>query len=53
MTTLKDALADLLQDQDLSLDEAAARRISPGFRRRTNGQWDDRAGFLSCRIRSV
>lgn len=47
MTTLKDALADLLQNQDLSVDEAADRHISSGFRQRTNGQWDDRAGFLT------
>jgi hypothetical protein len=47
VTTLKDALADLLQNQDLSVDEAADRHISPDFRQRTNGQWDDRAGFLT------
>ena len=47
VTTLKDALADLLQNQDLSVDEAAERHISPDFRQRTNGQWDDRAGFLT------
>jgi hypothetical protein len=47
MTTLKGALADLLQNQEFSVDEAAARHISPDFRQRTNGQWDDRAGFLA------
>jgi hypothetical protein len=47
MTTLKDALADLLQNPGLSVDEAAARHISPDFRQRTNGQWDDRVGFLA------
>ncbi len=31
MTTLKLALADLLQNQDLSLYEAADRHIGPDF----------------------
>jgi hypothetical protein len=47
MTALKGALADLLQNPDLSVDEAADRHISRDFRQRTNGQWDDRAGFLA------
>jgi hypothetical protein len=47
MTTLRDALADLLENHDLPVDEAADRHISPDFRQRTNGQWDDRAGFLA------
>ncbi len=47
MTTLSQALADLLQNPDLSVEEAADRHISPDFRQRTNGQWDDRAGFLA------
>jgi hypothetical protein len=46
MTTLTGALADLLENLDLSVEEAAARHISPDFRQRTNGDWDDRAGFL-------
>jgi 1,6-anhydro-N-acetylmuramate kinase len=52
MTTLRDALADLLENHELPVDEAADRHIAPGFRQRTNGQWDDRAGFLA-RIRHL
>lgn len=47
MTTLKDALADLLQNHDLAVDDAADRHIGPDFRQRTNGGWDDRVGFLT------
>lgn len=47
MTTVKDALADLLQNPDLSVAEAAERHLSPDFRERTNGHWVDRAGFLT------
>ena len=47
MTTLKDALADLLQNPDLPLDEAVDRHFSLDFRQRTNGRWDDRAGFVA------
>jgi 1,6-anhydro-N-acetylmuramate kinase len=46
MSTLRAALADLLENHDLPVDEAADRHIGPDFRQRTNGQWDDRAGFL-------
>jgi hypothetical protein len=52
VTTLRGALADLLENHDLPVDEAADRHISPDFRQRTNGQWDDRAGFLA-RIRHL
>ncbi|WP_314193226.1 hypothetical protein [uncultured Arthrobacter sp.] len=52
MTTLRGALADLLENHDLPVEEAADRHISPDFRQRTNGQWDDRAGFLA-RIRRL
>jgi hypothetical protein len=47
MTTLTGALTDLLENPDLPIDQAADRHISPEFRQRTNGQWDDRAGFLT------
>ncbi len=47
MTTLRDALADLLEHREVPLDEAADRHIGSDFRQRTNGQWDDRAGFLA------
>lgn len=47
MTTLRHALADLLENHDLSIDEAADLHFGPDFRQRTDGQWDDRAGFLA------
>jgi 1,6-anhydro-N-acetylmuramate kinase len=52
MTTLRNALSDLLENHELPVDEAADRHIAPGFRQRTNGHWDDRAGFLA-RIRHL
>ncbi len=47
MTTLRDAPPDLLEHRKVPLDEAADRHIGSDFRQRTNGQWDDRAGFLA------
>jgi 1,6-anhydro-N-acetylmuramate kinase len=46
MTTLQGALADLLQSDELSVDDAATRHIGPEFRQRVNGDWADRAEFL-------
>ena len=47
MTTIKDAVEDLLNHQRFTVDEAVDRHFSPTFRQRTNGRWDDRAGFLA------
>jgi hypothetical protein len=47
MTTIKDAFDDLLNNQQLSADEAIDRHFGPTFRQRTNGRWDDRRAFLA------
>jgi hypothetical protein len=45
-TDIAAALNDLLFDPALALVEAADRHFAPDYRQRTNGSWDDRAGFL-------
>jgi len=47
MTTIKEAVTDLLSNHDLSVEEAADRHFSSDFRQKTNGHWDDRAGFVA------
>jgi hypothetical protein len=47
VTTIKDAVEDLLNQQRFTVDEAVDRHFSPTFRQRTNGRWDDRAAFLA------
>jgi len=47
MTSLKDAIEDILNHRHLSVEEAADRHFSRGFRQRTNGRWDDRAAFVA------
>ena len=51
MTTIKDAVEDLLNDRQLTTDEAVDRHFGPSFRQRTNGSWDDRAAFLARIVR--
>ena len=46
MSRLQDAIGDLF-DPQLTAAEAVDRHFTPDFRQRTNGQWDDRAGFLA------
>jgi hypothetical protein len=46
MTSIKDAVEDLLNHRHLTVDEAAHRHFGPTFRQRTNGHWDDRDAFL-------
>jgi len=46
-TNLATALTDLLFTPGLDLHEAADRHFAPDYRQRTNGQWDDRDGFLA------
>jgi 1,6-anhydro-N-acetylmuramate kinase len=46
MTTFRKAVADLLENHDISVDEAGDRHISPDFRQRTNGHWIGRREFL-------
>jgi hypothetical protein len=45
VTTIDAALRDLLNEPTISLDDAIDRHFVPGYRQRTNGSWDDRAGF--------
>ena len=40
------ALHDLLNNHHVDLDEAVARHFSDDYRQRTDGEWDDRAGFI-------
>ena len=47
MTTIKDALNDLLINHDLPLAETVDRHFSPTYRQRTNGSWDDRDRFIA------
>ncbi len=47
MTTIKDAINDLFNNQQLPAEEAVDRHYGPTFRQRTNGSWDDRPGFLA------
>lgn len=45
MNTIKEAVEDLLNNRQLSVDEAVDWHFGPTFRQRTNGIWDDRAAF--------
>jgi len=45
MSTIKEAVEDLLNNRQLTADEALDRHFSPSFRQRTNGIWDARAAF--------
>jgi len=45
MSTIKEAVEDLLNNRQLTADEALDRHFSPSFRQRTNGHWDDRTAF--------
>jgi hypothetical protein len=47
MTTIKDAVNDLFNNQQLSAGAAVDRHYGPTFRQRTNGSWNDRRGFLA------
>ena len=47
MTTIAAALNDLLFTPDLPVEEAIDRHFAPGYRQRTDGSWDDRAGFTA------
>ncbi|MFI5672478.1 nuclear transport factor 2 family protein [Streptomyces sp. NPDC051704] len=45
-TGIEAALNDLLFNRDITLEEAAERHFTPGYRQRTDGAWADRAEFL-------
>ncbi len=47
MTTIKDAVDDLLNNPQLSAEEAVDRHFGPTFRQHVNGSLNDRAGFLA------
>lgn len=47
MITIKEAVEDLLNNRQLTADEAVDRHFGPTFRQRTNGRWDDRDAFLA------
>ncbi len=47
MSTLKEAIEDLLNNRELTVDEAADKHFSPDFRQRTNGSWDDRIAVIA------
>lgn len=46
MTDIASALHDLLNEQQLPLEEAVRRHFTDAYRQRTDGVWDDRAGFV-------
>ena len=47
MTTIKDAVNDLFNNQRLTAEEAIDRHFGPAFRQRTDGSWDDRHVFVA------
>jgi hypothetical protein len=47
MTSLKEAVDDLLNNPQLTVEEAMDRHFAGNFRQCTNGTWDDRAGFVA------
>ncbi|OZM83106.1 nuclear transport factor 2 family protein [Pseudonocardia sp. MH-G8] len=46
-TGMRAALTDLLFNADLTVEDAVDRHFAPDYRQRTDGQWDDRAGFVA------
>ncbi|MFB0619343.1 nuclear transport factor 2 family protein [Streptomyces sp. AGS-58] len=46
-TGIEAALTDLVFRRDLTVPQAADRHFTPGYRQRTDGEWNDRAGFLA------
>jgi hypothetical protein len=40
MTTIKEAVEDLFNNPQLSVQEVVDRHYIPAFRQRTNGSWD-------------
>lgn len=45
-TDMRSALTDLLFNPDVTVEEAVDRHFAPDYRQRTDGEWDDRAGFI-------
>ncbi|MCF8604244.1 nuclear transport factor 2 family protein [Gordonia sp. HY442] len=55
MPNIADALHDLLNEHETPLDEAVSRHFTENYRQRTDGDWDDRAGFVQhiAHLRSI
>jgi len=47
MNTLKEAIEDLLNNRELTVDEATDKHFAPDFRQRTNGSWDERVTVIA------
>lgn len=47
MSTIKEAVEDLLNNRQMTTDEAMDRHFSPDFRQRTNGRWENRAAVCA------
>jgi hypothetical protein len=47
MTSIAAALTDLLFTPDLPVEQAVGRHFTADYRQRTDGRWDDRAGFTA------
>ncbi|MFE7186663.1 nuclear transport factor 2 family protein [Streptomyces erythrochromogenes] len=45
-TGIEAALNDLLFNRGITVEEAAERHFTPGYRQRTDGEWADRTEFL-------
>ncbi|WP_243062290.1 hypothetical protein [Humibacter sp. RRB41] len=45
MPSIAAALYDLLNERDVSVEDALARHFTDEYRQSTNGDWIDRAGF--------
>jgi hypothetical protein len=45
MTSLKAAVEDLLNNRQLTVQQAVDRHFAPSFRQRTNGIWEDPVAF--------
>lgn len=45
MSTIKEAVEDILDKRQLTVDDVVDRHFAPSFRQRTNGSWDDSATF--------
>ncbi|REK91272.1 nuclear transport factor 2 family protein [Streptomyces inhibens] len=45
-TGIKAAVADLIFNRDITVEEAADRHFTPEYRQRTDGEWADRSEFI-------
>ncbi|MEV7283047.1 nuclear transport factor 2 family protein [Streptomyces sp. NPDC093252] len=46
-TSMSAALTDLIFNPRITTAEAVDRHFTPDYRQRTDGRWDDRAGFVA------